>query len=701
MYVDEASDLKGTVRGRMYYFCSGTCQETFLRPEHELRRLRRDTAIALALSSPLVVIAMVIPLLAPLLGWDFAMASWYEGLMVYGGFLLATPVQFAIGWRFYRGTWDSLRNRMPNMDVLIAMGTSAAWGFSAVVAFLPEELLVSWFGSAERLTYFEASAFIIALILLGKYLEELAKGQASEALRKLMDLQPRTATVVRDGKEESVAVELVQPEDVLLVRPGERVPVDGLVLEGVSSVDESMLTGESIPVDKGPGSAVIGATVNKAGLLRVRATKVGQDTALAQIIRLVEDAQLSRAPIQRLADRAAAWFAPAVIVTALAAFLFWYAVGGKPLSEALAFFIAVVIIACPCSLGIATPAAIMVGTGKGAENGLLIKGAEYLEKARKVTTVVFDKTGTLTRGEPSVTDVVGLGLPRDDVLRLAASAERGSEHPLGQAIVRAALGRNLALSEPGNFQSVPGHGITATVDGRSIVLGNRRHLDAAAVPFAPAEESVAALQEAGKTAMVLAVDGRVAGVVAVADTSKPHSKAAVAALHRMGIRVTMLTGDNARTAGAIARELGIETVMAEVLPGEKAAKVKALQAQGQVVAMVGDGVNDAPALAQADVGIALGSGTDVAMEAGGIVLVRDDLRDVVASIQLSRRTVSKIRQNLFWAFFYNTALIPVAAGVFAGFGIFLHPVFAGAAMGFSSVTVVTNSLFLKRFRPRV
>jgi len=701
MYVDESTDLKGMVRGRMYYFCSSGCMDSFLQPEKEMRKLRRDTAVALLLASPLVVIAMILPTLAPLFGWTFPAEAWYMSLMTYGGFLLATPVQFAIGWRFYRGTWDSLRNRMSNMDVLIAMGTTAAWAYSTVIAFLPGETLQAWFGTVERLTYFEASAFIIALILLGKYMEELAKGRASEALRKLMDLQPRTATVLRDGKEESVPIELVEVDAIVLVRPGERVPVDGIVLEGVSSLDESMITGESIPVDKSPGAAVIGATVNGAGLLKVRATKVGKDTALAQIVQLVEDAQLSRAPIQRLADKAAAVFVPAVITTALVAFALWYFVGGMPLSRALAIFIAVIVIACPCALGIATPAAIMVGTGKGAENGLLIKSAEYLEKARRVNAVIFDKTGTLTKGKPSVTDVVGFGMPEAEVLRLAASAERGSEHPLGQAIVTAAEARQIALSEPKDFEAVAGFGVRAKVDGRSILLGNRRHMESESVPFTAAEAEVTRLQEAGRTAMVLAVDGKVAGIVAVADTVKEHSRAALAALRGMGIEVAMLTGDNARTAAAIARELGIATVFAEVLPGQKADKVRELQARGKVVAMVGDGINDAPALAQADVGIALGSGTDVAMEAGGIVLMKDDLRDVVASIQLSRRTVSKIRQNLFWAFFYNTALIPVAAGAFAGFGIFLHPVFAGAAMGFSSVTVVTNSLLLKRFTPRL
>ncbi len=696
MYVDEATtDLKGAVRDRMYYFCSTTCQLTFMRPEEELRKLKRDTAIALVLATPLVVLAMVVPLLAPVFGWAFVMDPWYEDLLAYGGFLLATPVQFAVGWRFYRGTWDSIRNRMANMDVLIALGTSAAWGYSTVVTFLPGLF------PPPRLTYFEASAFIIALILLGSYMQELAKGRAGDALRKLMDLQPRTATVVREGKEEQLPVEQVQVDDVLVVRPGERIPVDGVVVEGASSVDESMLTGESIPVDKAPGAEAFGATINKSGLLKMRAAKVGQDTALAQIIKLVEDAQQSRAPIQRLVDRVAAVFVPVVVTTALVAFLLWYLVGGRPFDWSLSIFIAVIIIACPCALGIATPAAIMVGTGKGAENGLLIKGAEYLERARKVTTVVFDKTGTLTQGKPSVTDVVSLSLADADVLRLAASAETGSEHPLGEAIVREARARGLGLSSPTDFEAIAGHGVRARVDGRAILLGNRRLMESAGIPLGGGEAAIARLQAEGKTAMILAVDGKVAGIVAVADTPKETAKAAVAALRKMGIEVVMLTGDNERTAKAIAAELGIDEVLAEVLPGQKAEKVKELQGRGKVVAMVGDGINDAPALAQSDVGIAIGSGTDVAMEAGGIVLIKSDVRDVVASIQLSRRTVGKIRQNLFWAFFYNTAFIPVAAGgLFAlGFGILMHPVFAGAAMGFSSVSVVSNSLLLKRFKP--
>ena len=692
MYVDEASStLTAVVRGRTYYFCSGTCLETFTAPEKEMARLKRLTAFSLSVGFPLFVIGLGMGA-----GW-FPMDLVQPANVLF--FLLATPVQFVAGWRFYRGTWDAVRNRSANMDVLIAIGTTAAWGYSTVVTFLP------YLGArlADLSTYYDTAAVIIGLILLGKYFEEIAKGRAGDAIRKLMDLAPRTARVLRDGREEEVPVELVQVDDLVVVRPGERVPVDGTIVEGFSALDESMITGESIPVEKEVGDTAIGATINRTGLLRVRATRVGADTTLNQIIKLVEDAQVSRAPIQRLADRVAAYFVPSVVAIATFSFLVWYVLVGESVPFSLSVFIAVLIIACPCALGIATPAAIMVGTGKGAENGLLIKGGEYLEKAHRLTTVVFDKTGTLTRGKPSVTDVVPFSaFPEKEVLRLAGSAEKGSEHPLGEAIVREAAGRGIELEDPKDFEAVPGQGIRARIGGRALLLGNRTLMAQAGIPTEAAEAAVRRLEADGKTSMLLAVDGALAGVVAVADTLKDHSVEAVRALKAMGIEVVMLTGDNRRTAEAIARQAGVDSVLAEVLPAQKADKVKELQAQGKVVAMVGDGINDAPALAQSDVGIALGSGTDVAMEAGGIVLIKDDLRDVVASIQLSRRTVQKIRQNLFWAFGYNTALIPVAAGIlYSAFGILLNPIIAGAAMGFSSVSVVMNSLTLKRFRPTI
>jgi Cu+-exporting ATPase len=688
MYVDEGTHLTAIVRGRKYYFCSETCLETFTAPAKEMARLRRLTALSLGIGIPLFIVG-----LGQSLGWWLMALEGPVNLVFFG---LATPVQFVAGCRFYRGFADAIRNRSANMDVLIAIGTTAAWGYSAVVTFLP------FLGVrlADQGTYYDTAAVIIGLILLGKYLEEIAKGKAGDAIRKLMDLAPRTARVVRAGKEEEIPVELVQVEDLLVVKPGERVPVDGVIVGGFSAVDESMITGESIPVEKQVGDSVIGATINKTGLLRVRATRVGADTALNQIIKLVEDAQVSRAPIQRLADRVASAFVPAVVGIAAITFFVWAVPLGMSIAHSLVFFIAVLIIACPCALGIATPAAIMVGTGKGAENGLLIKGGEYLEKAHKLTTVVFDKTGTLTRGKPSVTDVRAIGtIPEAEIIRLAASAEKGSEHPLGEAIVRAARERGVATEDPEAFEAIPGQGIRARIQGRAVLLGNRKLFESAGIRLPEAESALRAIESEGKTAMLLAADGEIAGVIGVADTLKDHAVETVRALKAMGVEVLMLTGDNRRTAEAIARQAGIDRVIAEVAPGEKAEKIKELQAQGRIVAMVGDGINDAPALAQSDVGIALGSGTDVAMEAGGIVLIRDDLRDVVASIQLSRRTVQKIRQNLFWAFFYNSALIPLAAGVLAVIGIVLNPIVAGAAMGFSSVSVVMNSLTLRRFRP--
>jgi len=690
MYVDEGTHLTAVVRGRRYYFCSETCLEAFSAPEKEIARLKRLTLFSLGIGIPLFVIGF-----GQGLGW------WLGGLeepvnLVF--FALATPVQFVAGYRFYRGFLDAIRNKSANMDVLIAIGTTAAWAYSVVVTFLP------FLGVTltEKGTYYDTAAVIIGLILLGKYLEEIAKGKASDAIRKLMDLAPRTARVVRDDREEEIPVDQVQVNDLVIVRPGERIPVDGVVVGGLSAVYEAMITGEPISAEKKVGDTAIGATINQTGLLRIRATHVGADTTLNQIIKLVEDAQASRAPIQRLADRVAAVFVPAVVGIAALTFFLWSVPLGESVAHALVFFIAVIIIACPCALGIATPAAIMVGTGKGAENGLLIKGGEYLEKAHKLTTVVFDKTGTLTKGRPSVTDVVRVGgLSDDEILRLAASAEKGSEHPLGEAIVRAAAERHLRLEDPTDFEAIPGQGVRARIGDRHVLLGNRTLMASAGIPAHAAESVLESIEEQGKTAMILAVDGKVAGVIAVADTLKDHSGAAVRALKAMGIEVIMLTGDNRRTAEAIARQLGIDRVIAEVLPAQKVDVIKELQKRGQVVAMVGDGINDAPALAQSDVGIALGSGTDVAMEAGGIVLIKDDLRDVVASIQLSRRTVRKIRQNLFWAFFYNTALIPIAAGVLAGIGIVLNPIIAGAAMGFSSVSVVMNSMTLRRFKPQL
>jgi P-type Cu+ transporter len=550
--------------------------------------------------------------------------------------------------------------------------------------------------------YFETSSLIIGLILLGKFLEARAKGQAGDAIKKLMGMQAKTARVIRDGVEQDVPIESVRIGDVVLVRPGEKVPVDGLVLEGRSALDESMITGESIPVEKGPGDEVIGATINKTGSFRFRATKVGRDTMLAQIVRLVEEAQGSKAPIQRMVDLISSYFVPAVIVVAIVTFAIWVLFGPAPaLTYALLNFVAVLIIACPCALGLATPTAIMVGTGKGAENGVLIRSGEALETAHKIRAIILDKTGTLTQGRPVLTDILPAdGVPESELLALAASAERGSEHPLGEAIVTAARERGLALADPSDFQAIPGHGIEASVDGRRVLLGNAKLMADRAYPMDGLVDRATELSDEGKTPMYVALDGRLAGIVAVADTVKPGSRQAVEELHRLGIEVAMLTGDNRRTAAAIARELGIDRVMAEVLPEGKADEVKKLQAEGKVVAMVGDGINDAPALAQANVGIAIGTGTDVAMEASDITLISGDIRGVVTAIRLSKATMNTIKQNLFWAFFYNTSLIPVAAGVlYPFFGVLLNPILAAAAMALSSVSVVTNSLRLRRFKP--
>jgi len=619
-----------------------------------------------------------------------------QRLTDYALFALATPIQFVIGWRFYRGTYDSIRSKMGNMDVLIAVGTTAAWAYSAAVTFAPGFFPFSG-------VYFDTSALIITLILAGRLLEHITKARASAAVRKLADLQPTVAHRVSGGVETDVHVETVEVGDVLVVRPGEKIPVDSEVLEGNSAVDESMLTGESMPVDKKPGDKVIGATINRAGLLRIRALNVGQDTALSQIMKLVEEAAVGRAPIQRLADRVASVFVPIVVVVALAAGLFWYFVGQVGLNFSILAFVSVVVIACPCALGIATPAALLVGTSKGAQSGVLIKGGEYLERAGKVTAVVMDKTGTLTEGRASLVDIVTTGaLSEVKLLQLAASVEKGSEHPLGEAVVAAAKTLAIKLSEPSDFEATPGKGVSARVDGRTVQIGNRSMVAELGAGASSLDAQLEALEQAGKTTMIVLVDGQVVGVLAVADKLKQSAVPAVASLKEMGIEVIMLTGDNNRTAAVVAREAGIEKYFAEVLPQRKEEIIGSLQKQGKVVAMVGDGINDAPALAKADVGIAIGSGTDIARETGGIVLIKDDLRNVATAIRLSRKTLSKIRQNLFWAFLYNVGLIPIAAGALVPLlGVQIYnvlPFLAAGAMALSSVTVVSNSLLLFRFK---
>ena len=610
--------------------------------------------------------------------------------------VLTIPVVIA-GNRYYRIGFKTFFKGSPNMDSLIAIGTSAAviYGIFATIKIIGGDT------SYAMDLYFESAAVIITLITLGKYLESVSKGKTSEAIKKLMGLAPKTAIVIRDGKEIELTIEEVEVGDVIVVKPGEKMPVDGEVVEGTTSVDESMLTGESIPVEKNPGDKIIGASINKNGTIKYKATKIGKDTALSQIIKLVEDAQGSKAPIAKLADVISGYFVPIVIALAVISGLAWYFFGGESGVFSLTIFIAVLVIACPCALGLATPTAIMVGTGKGAEHGVLIKSGGALETAHKIQTIVFDKTGTITEGKPKVTDIVVTNnITENDLLQLAASAEKGSEHPLGEAIVKGAEEKGLEFKKLDFFKAIPGHGIEVKIDDKVMLLGNRKLMIESKISLENLEKTSNKLAGEGKTPMYVTINGRIAGIIAVADTVKENSKKAIERLHAMGIEVAMITGDNKRTAEAIAKEVGIDRILAEVLPEDKASEVKKLQGEGRKVAMVGDGINDAPALAQADIGIAIGSGTDVAMESADIVLMRSDLMDVPTAIQLSKSTIRNIKQNLFWAFGYNVIGIPVAMGILHIFGgPLLNPMIAGAAMSLSSVSVLTNALRLKRFKP--
>lgn len=652
--------------------------------DKETRNLKYRVIASIILALPLLYFAM-----GPHIG--LSISSFIINHMALIQFLITTPI-IIVGYEFYyKGFKSVIKAKTANMDTLVAIGTGSAYIYSIFAAIN---------GNVEHL-YFEVAGILIAFILLGRYLEAKAKGKTGEAIKKLMGLSAKTALVIRNGKEMEVSIDEVIVGDIVVVKPGQKIPVDGIVTDGYSSVDESMISGESIPIEKTIGSKVIGATINKTGSFNFKATKIGSETVLAQIIKMVEDAQGSKAPIQKIADVVASYFVPVVVSIAIISGIAWYFFGG--FAFALSIFVAVLIIACPCALGLATPTAIMVGTGKGAENGILFKNAQSLQLAQKINTVVFDKTGTLTKGKPQVTDIISFSKYKDkDLLLYAAVAEKNSEHPLGEAIVNYAKEKKLSLKNPEKFNSITGKGIEVQYNGLLIDLGNRKLMEEKNISYNNALKDIRTLETEGKTVMLIAINKELAGIVAVADILKEHSIEAIIALKSMGVESIMITGDNKRTAEAIAKQLGIKRVLAEVLPQDKAINVKILQEEGKKVAMVGDGINDAPALTQADIGIAIGSGTDVAIESGDIVLIKEDLRDVVVAMDLSRYTMKKIKQNLFWAFFYNVIGIPLAAGVLYPFsGFLLSPIIAGAAMAFSSVSVVTNSLSMKRYKAKI
>ncbi|MDB3083628.1 copper-translocating P-type ATPase [Clostridioides difficile] len=674
--------------------------EDKLRKEKEMKSLFVKFIVAIVFAVPLFYIAMGPMIIKPIGPWPLPeiinpMTNTLNYALIQ--LILVIPVMIA-GYKFYINGFKALFSLSPNMDSLVAIGTLAAFLYSLYTTIQIANGQIQ--GMHHHQLYYESAGIIIALILLGKYLESKSKGKTSEAIKKLMGLQPKTAIVLVDGKEVETPIEEVGIGDIILVKPGTKIPVDGVVIEGYTSVDESMLTGESIPVEKNVGSKVTGASINKNGVIKFKAEKIGGDTALAQIIKLVEDAQGTKAPIAKLADTVSGYFVPIVIAIAVVASLLWFLVGGKDIVFVLTIFISVLVIACPCALGLATPTAIMVGTGKGAENGILIKGGEALESAHKVNTVIFDKTGTITEGKPKVTDIVLNNVEEEYLIKIASSAEKGSEHPLGEAIVRYGEEENIKLEKVDDFKAIPGAGIQVIINKENILLGNKKLMNDNNILLEDLEEKSNELASQGKTPMYIAVDGKLAGIIAVADVVKESSKKAIEILHDMGIKVAMVTGDNVKTANAIASQVGIDMVLAEVLPEDKSKEVEKLQNQGNFVAMVGDGINDAPALAKANIGIAIGSGTDVAIESADIVLMKSDLMDVPTAIKLSHETIKNIKQNLFWAFGYNTIGIPVAAGLLYIFGgPLLNPMIAAAAMSLSSVSVVSNALRLKNFKP--
>ncbi len=690
MVVNEETGLSTNVGGRQIYFCSPMCQQTFVQPEKELAKMKKRMYVA---ASGVLILAIIRAALYLGVAAGAIAVSWVPfpdipflsyGLLL---FLIVTPVQFIGGWSFYVGAYHAIRHRTANMDLLIAIGTLTAYIYSIVVLFFPDVI-----PGEEKFVYFEVSAVIIAFVLLGKYMEEAIKKKSTAAVRKLLDLKPAMAHVIRDGVEIDISSGEIVKNEIIIVKPGEKIPTDGIVIDGASSVDEKMITGESLPIGKKYGDEVIGATLNMQGLLKVKATKIGQETALSQIIHVVEQAQSSTAKVQRTADSIAAKFVPAVVSASVITFLVWYFIMQDFVSGVLAF-VAVLIIACPCALGVATPAALMVGVGKGAESGILIRGAEYLERSEKITTIVFDKTGTLTKGKPEVTDIFSLdNFSAKEIMRFSGSVESGSDHPIAKAIVKKAKQMHVEFTDLKNFEELNGLGVKANVNNKQVYIGNRKMMIHFGISLDKVEQKMTQLETQGKTAIMVAIEEKIIGIIAVSDSVKESSPMAITALKDLEIECIMITGDNEKTANAIAKQVGIQKVIANVLPSDKALEIKKMQSEGKIVAMVGDGINDAPALAQADIGIAIGSGSDIAKETGGIILIKDDVMDVARSIRLSHATMKKIKQNLFWAFAYNSGAIPIAA-----VGL-LSPIFAAAAMALSSISVIANSAMLKRYK---